>query len=45
MDSRGQVFCLGKSECLRQPDQMELSKYSWFPSEIIDCKKGGYLNA
>ena len=41
MDSRGHVFCLAKSECLRQPDQMELSPegkiFSWFFSKCLKC--------
>ena len=41
MDSRRHVFCLAKSECLRQPDQMELSPegkiFSWFFSKCLKC--------
>ena len=41
MDSRGQVFCLGESECLRQPEQMELYPegkiFSGFFSKCLKC--------
>ena len=73
MDSRWQVFSLGKSDCLTQPVQMQLYQkikisyqflakflkatsnfehfekkgepHRWFISEVIDCKKRGYINA